>query len=257
MTHWLDCPHARDYAFDAADVRAHWQQLHVLDAEPLPRDDAVLRAWALFHAGQLQAAEAAGLAAGADGMSVALRAAALYATLIEPHEPARLERFRALHARASAFAAEAPDCAAAWYWQGFALGRHAQGIHIARALAQGVGTQVRAALGATLRLAPTHAFAHITLASFHAEVIDKVGPLVAAMTYGATSELAHVHLREALRLAPDAASVLVNGAQVLTLLEGEARLDEAVQMQQRAADLTARDAAERLWVELARAQLAL
>ena len=90
MTTWLPCPHAGDYAFlDADEVRAQWPRLHALDAEPLPRGEAALAAWALLHAGQFERAEAAGLAAGVEGLSVANRAATAHATLVEPGEKAR------------------------------------------------------------------------------------------------------------------------------------------------------------------------
>ena len=238
-------------------LRAQWAQLHALDAEPPPTSDAVWRAWGLFHAGQFQQAEAAGVAAGLPGLSVANRAAAVHATLLEPHEKARLDQFQRIHARARAHAADLPGDPNAWFWQGYALAGYAQGIHVARALAQGLGTQVQAALQATLALAPEHALAHVALGNFHAQIIDKVGPLVGAMTYGASAEAAHAHLARARELAPDAPAVLLELAQALLMLDGEARLDEAARLQEQAAQLSPRDAEERLWVELARASLAL
>ena len=258
MTTWLPCPHAGDYAFlDADEVRAQWPRLHALDAEPLPRGEAALAAWALLHAGQFERAEAAGLAAGVEGLSVANRAATAHATLVEPGEKARLALLQRVHLRGRQHAALAPLHPNAWFWQGYALARYAQGIHVARALAQGLGTQVRAALEMTLMLAPGHALAHAALGLFHAEVIDKVGPLVGAMTYGARAETALHHLREAGRLAPDSAAVMIARANAVVMLEGEARLAEAARLQEQAAAVTARDAVERLWVELARANLAL
>ncbi len=255
MSAWLPCPYAADYAFDADSVRAQWPHLHALDAEPLPEDDAVLAAWVLFHNGHFELAEAAGLAAGVAGLAVANRATAAHATLVEPHEKARLELYLRIHARARQHATERPREASAWYWQGRALARHAQGIHVARALAQGIGRQVRQALEAALTLAPGHALAHAALGGFHAEVIDKVGPLVGAMAYEVHADVALRHLREAHRLAPDSAAVLLEYAGALLMLDGEARLDEAARLQEQAANLSARDAAERLWVELARTDI--
>ena len=153
---------------------------------------------------------------------------------------------------ACAHAALRPRAANAWYWQGYALARYAEGIHVARALAQGLGTQVRHALETALALAPEHAGAHAALGGFQVAVIDKVGPLVAAMTYGARADSALAHLRQAERLAPDSPAVLQECASALLRLEGEARLAEATRLHERAAQLTARDAVERLWIELAR-----
>ena len=257
MSAWLPCPFAADYHFDVGHVRALWPALHAVDAEPMPEGEALWQAWALFHNGRFEQAAEAGLAAGVEGLSVANRATAAHAALVEPQETVRIELFKQVHARAVAHAAQRPTHPNAWYWQGYALAHYAQGIHVARALAQGLGTQVRAALEATLALAPGHAYAHVALGAFHAAVIDKVGPLVGAITYGARPDLALSHLREAQRLAPASPAVLVECAHALLLLDAEARLAEATQLHEQAAQLPARDAIERLWVELARASLAL
>ncbi len=247
---------------DTPDIGIHtlpalWSRLHILDCEPLPQDPAVLEGWKLLHTGDFENAELAGLAAGLAGVSLANRAAAAHATLVESSEKARLDLFQRIHARARAHADEEPDNPNAWFWQGYALWRYSQGIHVARALAQGLGTKIRTALEKTITLAPGHVYAHIVLGSFHTEVIDKVGALIGAMTYGARSETALWHLREALRLAPDSAAAMVGYADALVLLEGEAQLAEATRLYEQAANVQARDAVERLWVELARAGLSL
>ena len=257
MSAWLPCPHAGDYPFDIAQVRRQWAALHAVDAEALPDDDAQLHAWALFHAGEFERAAEAGLAMGIDGLSVANRATAAYAALVEPHEKTRIALLRRVHIRACAHAAARPDQPNAWYWQGFALARYAEGIHVARALAQGLGAQVYHALRATLALDPHHAYAHVSLAGFQAAVIDKVGPLIAAMTYGALADTVLTHLRTAQQLAPDSPAVLYECAGALVQLEGQARIGEAGQLLERAARHDARDATERLWVELARTSLSL
>ena len=257
MDAWTPCPFAADYVFDIVRVRSLWTELHAVDDEALPDDEALLRGWALFHSGRFQQAAEAGNALGLNGWSLANRATAAHAALVEPQESVRLDLFKRVHLQAAAQAVQRPQLANAWYWQGYALARYAQGIHVARALAQGLGTQVRAALRATLALDPNHAYAHVALGAFHAAVIDKVGPLVGAMTYGARADTALNHLREAQRLAPDSAAVLLELAGALVMLDGEARLEEATRLQEQAAQVQARDAAERLWVELARTNLAL
>ena len=255
MSAWPTCPVAADYRFDADAVRAQWAELHRADGEPLPPDAALQAGWALLHSGRFEQAAAAGLGAGLEGLSLVNHAVAVQATLVEPQERRRLELFKDVHARACAHAALRPRAANAWYWQGYALARYAEGIHVARALAQGLGTQVRHALERALALAPEHAGAHAALGAFQAAVIDKVGALVAAMTYGARADSALAHLREAERLAPDSPAVLLACANALVRLDGEARLPEATRLQERAAHLTARDAVERLWIELARLDL--
>ncbi|MDO5691915.1 MAG: hypothetical protein Q4G70_05440 [Pseudomonadota bacterium] len=255
MTAWQPCPYVADYRFDVGRVRALWPALHAVDAEPLPESDALWHAWALFHSGRFEQAADAGLAVGLAGWSVANRATAAHAALVEPHESARVELFKRIHARAVTHTALQPHQANAWYWQGYALAHYAQGIHVARALAQGLGAQVRTALEATLALAPGHAYAHVALGGFHAAVIDKVGPLVGAITYGARTDAALAHVAEARRLAPNSPAVLVECAHTLERLGGDERLAEAARLQEQAAQLPARDAVERLWVEVARTEL--
>ena len=257
MSAWTPCPFAADSPFDVARVRALWPELHAVDAEPLPEDEALLHGWAQFHTGLFEQAADTGLAAGIDGWSLANRATAAHAALVEPSEGTRLALFKRVHQQASAQVLQRPQLASAWYWQGYALARYAQGIHVARALAQGLGSQVRAALHATLALNPRHAYAHVALGAFQAAVIDKLGPMVGAMTYGVTARAALDHLEEAQRLAPHSPAVLHECAGALLLLDGRARLDEATRLQEAAARAAPRDAVERLWVELARTSLAL
>lgn len=242
---------------DAGTVAAQWQLLHRLDGEPMPQDPAVFQGWVLFHAGHLEEAELAGLTAGLPGLSLANRAAATRATFLVSSEKMKLDLFQRIHARGCAHATEDPDNPNAWFWLAYALIRYSQGIHVARALAQGLGTQIRSALEKTLELAPQHAYAHLALGCFHAAVIDKVGPLIGAMTYGVRAAEAMSHLSEAMRLAPDSPGVMVEYADALISLEGEPRQAEAALLYERASNVSARDAVEQLWVELARAGLAL
>ena len=257
MSAWTPCPFAADSPFDVARVRALWPELHAVDAEPLPEDEALLHGWAQFHTGLFEQAADTGLAAGIDGWSLANRATAAHAALVEPSEGTRLELFKRVHRQASALALQRPQLANAWYWQGYALARYAQGIHVARALAQGLGAQVGLALRTTLALDANHAYAHVALGAFEAAVIDKLGPLVGAITYGVTAESALNHLQQAQRLAPDSPAVLHECAGALLLMDGSARLEEANRLQEAAAHATPRDAVERLWVELARTSLTL
>ena len=57
MAKWTAFPHTdTDYHIDAAALKKKWARLHTGDAEPLPKDDKVLAAWAWFHAGEFQKA---------------------------------------------------------------------------------------------------------------------------------------------------------------------------------------------------------
>jgi len=255
MAKWTAFPNPGDYPFDAASVKKHWARLHAGDAEPLPRDRAVLDAWALFHSGEFQKAMEAGLKAGGDGITVANKATAIYANYLEKKEKNKLDLFMEVAQRAEAQAAEDAKNANAWYWQAYSLGRYSQGISVAKALAQGLGTKVKDALEKTIKLQPKHADAHIALAAFHAEVIDKVGSLIGGMTYGAKRETGLKLYQDALKLNPHSAIAMIEYANGMVMLEGDRRMKEATKLYEQAAGSVPMDAMERLDVELARAEL--
>ena len=94
----------------------------------------------------------------------------------------------------------------------------------------------------------------MALGLFHAEVIDKVGPLIGAMTYGANREAGLRLLRAGLGLDRSPV-VLLEAANGLLMLEGEAARKEAQSLYEEAASFAPLDAIERLNVERARAEL--
>jgi tetratricopeptide (TPR) repeat protein len=179
----------------------------------------------------------------------------VHASYLEKKEKARLEQFLEAAERAASLAAAEPGNPNGWYFQAYALGRYSQGISVAKALAQGLGSKVKEALEKAIALQPRHADAHIALGSFHAEVIDKVGSLIGGMTYGAKKDAGLRLFQEALRIHPGSALGLVEYANGLVMLEGEERLKEATRLYEQAAALKPLDALERLEVELAREEL--
>ncbi len=255
MAKWTAFPHAGDYAFDAAGVKKNWTRLHAGDAEPLPSDPAVLQAWALFHSGEFQKAFEAGLKAGGSGITVANKAACVYATYLEKKEKARLDLFMEAAQRAEAQAAEDSRNPNAWYWQAYALGRYSQGISVAKALAQGLGSKVKESLEKAIQLNPKHADAHVALGAFHAEVIDKVGTLIGGMTYGARKDTGLKLFQEAMKLNPGSAIGMIEYANGLVMLEGDGKIKEATKLYEQAASSKPMDAAERLDVDLALTEL--
>jgi tetratricopeptide (TPR) repeat protein len=214
----------------------------------------VLAAWALFHAGQFQKAAEAGLKAGDAGMVVANKAQSIYANYLEKSEKTRLAMFLEVAERAEAQAKANPKLANAHYWMAYALGRYSQGISVAKALTQGLGSKVKNALETTLLLAPKHADAHIALGAFHAEVIDKVGRLL-GKTQGADTATGLKMFKEALALNPDSAIARVEYANGLVMLEGDKRMKEAEKLYADAAECKPLDAMERLDVEMAKEEL--
>ena len=255
MARWTAFPHAGDYALDAASLKKNWARLHQGDCEPLPKEAAVLQAWVLFHNGEFQKAAEAGLKAGGSGITVANKATCIYANYLETTEKVKLDLFMEVADRAEAQQASEPKNANAYYWQAYALGRYGQGISVAKALAQGLGSKVKNALEQAIKLSPQHADAHIALGAFHAEVIDKVGSLIGGMTYGAKKDLGLALFKKALQLNPDSAIAMIEHANGMVMLEGDKKMKEATRLYEQADASTSLDAMERLDVEMAKAEL--
>lgn len=255
MAKWTAFPcDADDYVYDSAALKKKWARLHAGDAEPLPKDDKVLAAWALFHAGEFQKACEAGLKAGGAGITVANKAQSIHANYLEKSEKAKLAMFQEVAARAEAQIGEDPKNPNAHYWMAYALGRYSQGISVAKALSQGLGSKVKAALETTIKLQPKHADAHIALGAFHAEVIDKVGKLL-GRTQGADAATGLKMFAQAIKLNPGSAIARIEYANGLVMLEGDKRMKEAEHLYAEAAASEAADAMERLDVEMAKSEL--
>jgi hypothetical protein len=253
MAKWTAFPYD-PFDYDSASLKKHWSRLHAGDAEPAPKDAKVLDAWALFHNGEFQKAHDAGLKAGAGGITVANKAQAIYANYLEKSEKTKLAMFMEVAERAEAQAAAEPKNANAHYFMAYALGRYSQGISVAKALAQGLGSKVKAALETAIKLSPKHADAHIALGAFHAEVIDKVGSLL-GKTQGASKATGLDMYKQALKLNPTSAIAMVEYANGLVMLEGDKKMAEAEKLYADAAACTPMDAMERLDVEMAKAEL--
>jgi cytochrome c-type biogenesis protein CcmH/NrfG len=162
--------------------------------------------------------------------------------------------FQEIAERAATQQADEPKNANAYYWQAYALGRYSQGISVAKALAQGLGSKVKSALETAIKLAPKHADAHIALGTFHAEVIDKVGKLL-GKTQGADAATGLAMFKQALKLNPTSAIAMVEYANGLVMLEGDKKMKEAEKLYAEAAACTPSDAMECLDIEAAKEEL--
>jgi hypothetical protein len=252
---WTAFPYENTaYVYDTATLKKKWARLHLGDAEPLPKDEALLAAWALFHAGEFQKATETGVKLGGAGITLANKAQVIYANYLEKSEKNKLALFQEVVARAEAQVAARPDDANAHYFLACALGRYSQGISVAKALTQGLGGKVKNALEATIKLSPQHADAHVALGAFHAEVIDKVGSLL-GRTQGASKDAGLSMFKTALKLNPTSAIAMVEYANGLVMLEGEKKMKEATQLYEDAAACVPLDATECLDVEMAKAEL--
>jgi tetratricopeptide (TPR) repeat protein len=253
---WAKFPYAdKSYVYTQATLKKQWDRLHKGDAEPWPKDLEVIAAWIHFHSGDFKTAHDTGLAAGGAGITVANKAQAIYANYLEESDSAKLKHFEQVAERAEAQQQTEPKNANAFYWHAYALGRYAQGISIAKALAQGIGARVKASLDTAVKLAPKHADANIALGSYHAEIIDKVGSMIGGLTYGAKKDAGLKHYETALKLNPDSAIARIEYANGLVMLEGKKALAKAEKLYAEAAACEPLDAMERLDVELAKAEL--
>lgn len=245
------------FPFDAARVIADWAELHAGQPLPVPRTPALADAWALYHAGDFAGAAQAGLhIGGTDGAALADQATAIYANYVAPDDEQRLGLLRQVGERAWARHQADPQDVQALYWHAYALGRHAQAVSVARALAQGLGGRLKEALERIIELQPRHADAHFALGAFHAEVIDKVGELVARMTYDVRPERAIELFEQGLALHPASATGRVEYARALVALQGEAGLAQAQPLYESAAAIEPVDARQFLDREVALACMA-
>ena len=234
----------RKYAVFASWVDAHG------GAQVLA--EAVQSAWQAFHAGEFLRAIELGGKAGAVGATAANKAAATYAVNEGRTEAGSLKALQTAMRRAEQAVKMLPDYANAHYTLALAQGRYSQRISIVQALANGLATRVRTALDMTLKLEPHHAEAHIALGLFHAEILAKLGPLVARLTYQVSTEAAIEHFRRAIKLAPSVPIAYMEYAHGLLLLDSAAHRQQARELYAEAAACEPADAMERLDVERAK-----
>lgn len=274
---WAAFPHpdkAYDYAGDK--LAKAWNKLHAGDQEPFPDDKRVAAllqahpklgkdaaalaqqlqdAWRAFHRGDFQAAYEQGVALKALGASVAIKAGGIHATYLVGDDKTKVARYEELMRLADDAVAALPDEANSHYRRAFAIGRLSQAISITKALAQGLAGKVREALDRTLELAPKHAEAQTALGLYHAEIVGKVGGMLAKLTYGANAADAEKHLKQALKLTPDSPIAWIEYGNGLLLLHGDKREDEAAEAYDKAARLKPLDAMEALDAAWAREQI--
>jgi tetratricopeptide (TPR) repeat protein len=184
-----------------------------------------------------------------------VKAQVIYATYLEKSDKAKLELMDAAANVADERRRAAPKDANAHYLYAFALGRYSQGISVAKALAQGYGGKIKEALLTALKLDAKHADAHTAYGAYQAEVIAKVGGIVAGMTYGAKKDSALDYYTKAMKLFPESAITRIEYGNGLIHLFGKAKIAEATKLYEQAAAMKPVDAMERLDVELAKSEL--
>jgi len=245
-------------AFDLAGtmLEQRWPLLHAGNLEPYPVDPAVQDAWRAYHEGRFERAVEIGRAHGGLGLVPAAFAATIYAHYLEPDEEPKVAIFETAMELAERATQACPDNANAFYMHAVAQGRYSQFISMVEALAKGFAPKIRAAVERCLELQPDHAEGHVTLAGWHAEIVDKVGGMLAGLSFGAKKDLAEEHYERALALAPASPVPYIEKAAGLLLMYGESSREEAMQLLQKAVTLEPADAMQALDIEKARKTLA-
>jgi hypothetical protein len=255
-TQWTKFPHpSKDFVYAGDALKKSWDALHQGDAEPFPKEKEAQESWRLYHQGKFAEAVELGNAAGGTAAIAALKAQVIYANGVEPKEAAQVALFQDAMTRAEKLANEMPKSANAHYLYAYAAGRYSQRISVAKALAQGYGGKIRTALETALKLAPKHAEAHIAMGAWHAEILDKVGAMVGGLTYGAKKDAGEEHYKKALKLAPASPIASIEYANGLVMMHGKKMLEESGRLYEKAAGMRARDAMEKLDIEMAKAEL--
>jgi tetratricopeptide (TPR) repeat protein len=214
--------------------------------------EGIQSAWRAFHAGEFLRAMEIGAKTGALGATAANKAAAIHTLYEARAEAGSTKLLQTAAKRAEQAVKMLPDYPNAHYTLALTQGRYSQRISIVQALANGLASRVRTALDTTLKLEPRHAEAHIALGLFHAEILAKLGSLVARFSYQVSAEAAIEHFRRAIKLAPKAPIAYMEYAHGLLLLNPVAHREQARELYAKAAACEPIDATERLDVERAK-----
>lgn len=277
---WAAFPHdAKAFAYAGDALKKAWPKLHAGDCEPFPDDkraaalikaagkaapkgldaaalaEVLQDAWRAFHRGDFKAAHEAGTGLGPVGASVATKAIGIHATYLVDDDKEKLNRFEEAAKLAEAAIKALPGEANSHYRYAFALGRYSQGLSIAKALKDGIAGKVRTALDTTLELEPDHAEARTAMAIYHGEIIAKVGAMIGGLTYGAKASEAEKHIKAALKLTPNSPIAHVESGNLLLLLHGDKKEDDAAGAYEKASKLKPVDAMEALDAAYAAAQI--
>ena len=137
-----------------------------------------------------------------------------------------------------------------------AMGRYAQSIGPTKALRQGFVGGSLEAIEAVLEIDPDMAKARLSLASWHADVVDGFGRMIARMTYGASVKTAMDNYERTLELAPEEKVAYYEFARGLSAVGGRKDRSRVRELLTQALDLPVRNDFDRIIHERAKADLA-
>ena len=117
-----------------------------------------------------------------------------------------------------------------------AMGRYAQVAGVAEALGNRYVSRVRDAVETAAQLDPVSAMAHLGIATWHAETIDKAG-FAARPLFGASRARALEHIDLALEYGPELKVVQLEAGNALLLLSKRRHRDRALRLLRAAREL--------------------
>lgn len=253
INEWQPTDSAFTTVLTKTEVKKLWKQLHAADLAPEPTGD-LLDAWLAYHNGEFAEAVRLGRSLGSKGLPVVIRAVVAYTDYV-CEDDKTTERL--LHL-AYQYGDETCESAHFDYNCEFttavAMGRYSQSISITKALHQGLGGKIKKRLNTVIEHQPDHAEAHIALAIYHAEIINKVGATLGGITYGAKSKSAIEHCERALSLAATPIN-LIEAGNVYLLLKGKNSVAKATELYEQAAAMEPLDCVQALDVDFAKSQL--
>ncbi|KAA3640501.1 MAG: hypothetical protein DWP95_08480 [Proteobacteria bacterium] len=250
---WHDTEPTYILTLNKTELKDRWQNLHQADLAQLPSGD-LLDAWLSFHNGHFSEAAKKGRGLGSKGLPVLLRSVVAYTDYVCEDDKLSTELLRdAFHYGVETSESGHFDFNCE-FTTALTMGRYSQSISITKALHQGMGGKIKTRLDTVLKHQPNHAEAHIAMALYHAEVINKVGATLGGITYGAKPKLALKHIDQALSLAPTAINLIEAGNAYILLKEKDA-VEKATALYQQAADMEPLDAVQAMDIDFAQSQL--
>ena len=211
---------------------------------------------AAFDEGRfVEAAELAEALRTSQGYALAAESLAIYGYYVAAQDEQSALFQRAIQAAEEAIRL-APANPEAHFQSAHAMGRDGQNAGVMEALNKGYARRIRQANEEALRLDPELAGAYLSLAAWHVEIVNKMGRLVAGMTYRASRREALEHYDRALELAPDEIVVFWEYANGLLLLNRNRNREQARDLLSRGLEIPPGNAHDRILHGLAAERLA-
>ena len=166
-----------------------------------------------------QAAEIASQVGNPKGFALAASALAIHGYELAPEEEKEQLFLRAIEYAEKAVEMD-PNSSEAYLQVSHTLGRYAQIIGVAKALSGGFAEKTKSAMDKAISLDPEKYRAHLSLGSWHAEIVAAAG-FMANLLYGANEADSLASYRMALELAPTSKVVHFEYAVGLMKLDGK------------------------------------